>query len=331
MLGIVGAFVVVASASAAQTVVSLTFDDARVSQLSAVPHMNAQGMKGTFFVNSGTVGTAGILTYQQLRGLQAGGHEVGGHTIDHVDMTTLDAAGKQHQACDDRTALLAQGLHATSFAYPFGTFDSSTGPVVQGCGYSSARAASGVGCETCPAAETIPPVEPFATRAIDSIFYTNTLDQMKGYVTRAEANGGGWLQFVFHDVCNSCDPYSITEANFTALVDWLAPRAATGTVVKPVRSVIDTTPPTVAITSPADGATVSKNVKVTASATDTQSGVSKVDLLVDGTLLTSDISERYSKPWNTKKYALGQHLLTAVATDAAGNSATATATATVTR
>jgi hypothetical protein len=342
----VGAFALMApSASAAQTVVSLTFDDGRGSQLSAVPYMNARGMRGTFFVNSGTVGTAGVLTYQQLRDLQAGGHEVGGHTIDHVDMTTLNTADKQHQACDDRTALLGQGLNATSFAYPYGKYDSSTGPVVQSCGYSSARTAGGVACNTCPAAETIPPVEPFATRAIDSIFYTTTLDQMKGYVTRAESSGGGWLQFVFHDICNSCDPYSITEANFAGLVDWLAPRAATGTVVKTVRSVIegdsgpppppppptDTTPPTVAITSPTSGATLRGNVKITASASDTQSAISKVDFLVDGTLLASDTSAPYATPWNARKYALGQHRLTAVATDAAGNSASASVTVTVAR
>jgi uncharacterized protein (DUF2267 family) len=44
-------------------------------------------------------------------------------------------------------------------------------------------------------------------------------------VTAAEQNGGGWVQLVFHHLCDQCDAYSITEANFTALLDWLQTQA----------------------------------------------------------------------------------------------------------
>jgi hypothetical protein len=40
-------------------------------------------------------------------------------------------------------------------------------------------------------------------------------------VQNAEANGGGWVQFVFHRVCESCGAYAITPAKFTALLDFL--------------------------------------------------------------------------------------------------------------
>jgi hypothetical protein len=29
-------------------------------------------------------------------------------------------------------------------------------------------------------------------------------------VRNAEANGGGWVQFVFHRLCEQCGPYAIT-------------------------------------------------------------------------------------------------------------------------
>jgi N-acetyl-beta-hexosaminidase len=88
---------------------------------------------------------------------------------------------------------------------------------------------------------------------------------------------------------------------------------------------VDSTAPTVSITSPANGATVTGNVRVTASASDSQSGVSSVAFYVDNTLIgTSNISP-WQVQWNTKKITAGQHVLTAVATDRVGNRATSTA------
>jgi hypothetical protein len=46
------------------------------------------------------------------------------------------------------------------------------------------------------------------------------------------------VQLVFYDLCNQCGAYSITPADFTALLDWLQPRAASGTVVRTTAEVI---------------------------------------------------------------------------------------------
>ena len=84
----------------------------------------------------------------------------------------------------------------------------------------------------------------------------------------------------------------------------------------------DTTPPTVSITSPAAGATVSGTVSVTASATDNV-GVAGVQLRLDGANLgAEDTTAPYSVAWDTTTAATGSHTLTAVARDAAGNTTT---------
>ena len=84
---------------------------------------------------------------------------------------------------------------------------------------------------------------------------------------------------------------------------------------------IDTVAPTVAITSPASGATVSGNVKITATASDSGgSGVAQVRFNADGVLVGTSKSSPYSVTWNARKVATGQHTLTAVAQDVAGNS-----------
>jgi hypothetical protein len=85
---------------------------------------------------------------------------------------------------------------------------------------------------------------------------------------------------------------------------------------------VDATAPTVAITSPANGATVTGNIKVIASASDAQSGVASVAFYADGVLIATATSSPWQVPWNTKRVPPGQHVLTAIATDRAGNSQT---------
>jgi chitodextrinase len=86
----------------------------------------------------------------------------------------------------------------------------------------------------------------------------------------------------------------------------------------------DTTAPSVTLIAPSNGATVSGNVTVSATATDNV-GVSGVQFKLDGTNLgNEDTSSPYSLSWNTTSVANGSHTLTAIARDAAGNTTTAT-------
>lgn len=88
---------------------------------------------------------------------------------------------------------------------------------------------------------------------------------------------------------------------------------------------VDTTPPTVSLTAPAGGATVSGTVTVSATASDNV-GVAGVQFKLDGANLgAEDTSNPYSVIWDTTTAANGSHTLTAVARDAAGNTGTATA------
>ncbi|MDQ1721841.1 MAG: hypothetical protein QOI26_1575 [Pseudonocardiales bacterium] len=80
----------------------------------------------------------------------------------------------------------------------------------------------------------------------------------------------------------------------------------------------DTAPPTAAITSPADGATVYGPVTVTVTAADDQA-VASVDLLVDGVVTASSTTAPYSFAWSAT--AIGSHTLQVLAHDGAGNTA----------
>ncbi len=90
----------------------------------------------------------------------------------------------------------------------------------------------------------------------------------------------------------------------------------------------DTTAPTVNITAPSNGAVVSGIAKITASASD-QSGIARVEFFIGDTLLGSSTTAPFSTSWDTRKWANGDYVITARATDTAGNVGTASVTASI--
>jgi hypothetical protein len=94
-------------------------------------------------------------------------------------------------------------------------------------------------------------------------------------------------------------------------------------------TVVDTVPPTVALTSPANGSSLSGTVTVSANATDNVA-VASVQFLLDGANLGPAVTiPPYQVSWNTASAANGSHTLTAIALDTSGNTATSTITMTV--
>ncbi|HET7486611.1 MAG TPA: Ig-like domain-containing protein [Acidimicrobiales bacterium] len=98
---------------------------------------------------------------------------------------------------------------------------------------------------------------------------------------------------------------------------------------RPRTKTADVVPPTVSITAPAGGATVSGTVAVSGSASDNV-GVSAVAVAVDGgAWATASGTSSWSWAWSAAGVANGAHTIAARATDAAGNTSTTSATVTV--
>jgi poly(hydroxyalkanoate) depolymerase family esterase len=83
----------------------------------------------------------------------------------------------------------------------------------------------------------------------------------------------------------------------------------------------DTTPPTVNVASPANGAMVSGTVPIEVDAGD-DFGVARVEVFVDGAAVGEATSAPYTVAWDASSVAPGAHSIRAVAHDAAGNSTT---------
>jgi peptidoglycan/xylan/chitin deacetylase (PgdA/CDA1 family) len=251
-----------AGAATGSAVVSLTFDDGTISQYSLgwqralAPH----GMNATYFVPTGKIGSGpGYMTWDQLSSMFAAGNEIGGHTVDHVNLTgsTLTYDQKVHEVCDDRQALLQHGVDGVSFAYPEGAYDQTAEGIVRNCGYSSGRAAGGVSASGPVYAETVPPLDVYATRTWTAPTPSTSpiqLSDLQAVVNAAADHGGGWVQIVVHRVCsqaydsanysdclNSWRPMELDTLN--GFLDWMAAAgqtggAPTGSVVRTVRQTI---------------------------------------------------------------------------------------------
>src|SRR3989449_647691 len=111
-------------------------------------------------------------------------------------------------------------------------------------------------------------------------------------------------------------------AGFTGTIKYDHVVAAKSYVGCLVSAASDTTSPTVSISAPLGGATVSNTVTVSAAAADNV-GVVGVQFKLDGANLgAEDLVAPYSVSWNTTTVPNGAHTLKASARDAAGNATT---------
>jgi hypothetical protein len=104
---------------------------------------------------------------------------------------------------------------------------------------------------------------------------------------------------------------------------------ATASVTVTVDNFVDTIPPTINFTAPANGATVSGTIGLGVNAGDNV-GVAGVQYRIDGVNLGAEVTvPPFSNTWNTTTIGNGSHTISAVARDAAGLSTIASVTVTV--
>ena len=174
---------------------------------------------------------------------------------------------------------------------------------------------------TAPAANaTISGVTTISANASDNIGVTSVQFKVDN------ANTGAAIMAAPYNYSLNTSTLSNGNHILTAVASDAAGNTATSTgVAVKVSNVADTTPPTVSITAPANGATVSGTVSVTANASDNV-GVASVQFQLDGANLgVLDTASPYSVSWSTATATNASHILTAIAKDAAGNSTTSTA------
>jgi peptidoglycan/xylan/chitin deacetylase (PgdA/CDA1 family) len=167
--------------------VFLCFDDGEMGAYTyAYPHLQARHMSATtnIIAVSAAGSSAGALHAPQLVELDAVGWDIGNHTYDHVNLTTLTQANAQSQLrlCREYLESIGVGDAARHVGYPYGAFNATTDAAMTAEGMLTGR---GGECDTF-ALETVN-LYRLCSQGIENI---TTLDDVKGWIDNAIAEQG---------------------------------------------------------------------------------------------------------------------------------------------
>lgn len=125
--------------------VVLTFDDGWKNRYRhALPILERFGYTATFFVFTTPIGTDDkVMTWDELRALQAAGMTIGSHTRTHPSLPRYHAALHNEVAMSREDIAQHLGKAPDFFAYPFGDWDAASEAWARKAGYRAARAYRG--------------------------------------------------------------------------------------------------------------------------------------------------------------------------------------------
>lgn len=108
-------------------------EDLRLSELLA-----EYGIRGTFYIPK-THQKAEPLREEEILAV-AEKHEIGAHTLDHVDLTGIPAEQAQAEIAGSKAYLEdILGKSVRMFCYPYGRYNARTKEIVASCGFAGAR------------------------------------------------------------------------------------------------------------------------------------------------------------------------------------------------
>lgn len=124
-------------ASLPAAAVVVTFDDGRESDYHfALPALQAHGAPAEFFVNPATVGSAGYVTWAQLRYMARHGMSIQSHGWEHTDLTRLASPELHRQLRRAKEEIEHQlGAEVTTLAVPYGSYNRLVLVAARACGY----------------------------------------------------------------------------------------------------------------------------------------------------------------------------------------------------
>ncbi|WP_409342233.1 polysaccharide deacetylase family protein [Paenibacillus sp. MBLB4367] len=129
---------------------TLSFDDGRVHDRRLVQAFNKYGLKGTFHLNSGTLGREGFITAEETASLFEG-HEVSAHTVNHPFLEQTPSERIITELAEDRSMLeQLVGYPVKGMSYPFGTYNERVVSMLPALGIEYARTVNSTGTFDMP-------------------------------------------------------------------------------------------------------------------------------------------------------------------------------------
>lgn len=222
-----------------QGMATITIDDGYSTQWTyARGFLNQRGIDATFYIVTQAIqeNWVGFMTLPQIRTLAAEGHELGSHTVNHPDLTTVSNAELFRQLSQSRDYLLANAGVASvpDFASPYGLYDQRVIDAVRPL-YASHR--------TVRALPNWRDSDPYELGAFDT-FGSVSVGQVMGWIDQAVAQRS-WLILCFHEFTpgNPTRPTQIRNSDFTAILNYLQQRQVLTVTMAQGLAMMTPTPP----------------------------------------------------------------------------------------
>ena len=195
------------------TLITLTFDDALKSHYkNAYPLLRDAGVKGTWYILTGALNGQFGASYMKSGNvieLANNGQEIGAHTRTHPHLPTLSEDQVRDEIQGSLQDLQNLGISVSTFAYPFGEYNSTVLTTVKSLGFTGARSTR---------EGFVNPGNDLFTLKSPSLTVNTSPDQVQQWIDQAMQNGN-WLILTFHDINTGGDQYSVTPENFRIMFD----------------------------------------------------------------------------------------------------------------
>ena len=216
-----------AFAENSESLVAIAFDDAHQSFPFAVEQMRQRGLVGTVYVPTGLVGKYDFhTTWDALEKARDSGWEIGNHSATHPDMTKMSPESVADEMDRSTHDLEAHGMHATSFAPPFGEFNDEILEIVKRR-FSMNRMAWG---ETVIRPEN---VDVWRVPVFDLSHVGTTYAAMETTLQKA-IDARGLVIVLFHKVAiseaDSIDRFTVNGGDFTAFLQRISELRSKGLI-----------------------------------------------------------------------------------------------------
>ena len=213
-----------------QGVVSFTFDDGKLSQLDyAVPALNANGIKGTFFIiGDALTWGAPHMNATQLRSVANAGHDIGNHSQNHPYLGSMSTSEIQAEFSQAQSAITAAaGVTPKACAYPYGDYNATV---------QSVAAQFFRGCRTTDGGVNALSPSRYALRTL-YVHNDTSAAEIRAAADEARASNT-WLILTYHAVGVNDSGYSGDEVTTQQFADHIAAVKASGVSIRTVSQML---------------------------------------------------------------------------------------------
>lgn len=197
-----------------QAMVSLNFDDGYESAyIKGYPLLESSGFVATYYVITSNLKNPapGYMNLNEVNDLMRHGNEIGSHTRTHPHLETLSEASLAEEINGSLKDLREAGIHASTFAYPYGEYNLSIVSMVKHAGFIGARI-------TEPALNDAS-ANRFLLKRIGVISTTRFSEIRTAIDTCIETKS--WLILLFHRIEKSQKLYSADPQTLEQIVAYL--------------------------------------------------------------------------------------------------------------